>query len=542
MSSGAVSVTTPQPRILKQKLGTNTSITAVQSPARTVSKCYICDESTPNTSQRVTEASTSSSNTKLPNKIGRVVGDSFMVIISVDDVICTRCMTLFNHMDRLESDLEKVKTNILNNIYTKYCIEDEGRLGQPAPKLQKLNSGGVVQIGGNRVVQKIKNDDDDQERKPGIQPRIVTSVSNQKQIVATQLQQPQKKVTRKLYRCMLCEFQTPDLSKFQPHFAVCKQTNGHDCKICKKVFNSATALRNHSIEKHGQEQSELLSSNDEVTMHACHMCAFKTTSKQTMEDHLRVHKRVKPFKCRICAMRFETREEASTHARSEHPPPKNIFKCAQCNATYSQREQLQKHFEVHRNNQTHTVQTVQQQQSPQTFLSSTQKLLQDTIEEALRDSADPLDTKDIKFFSCNICSVTFIQENYYNQHMEAHKREEEDEKLDKQSQITIVSSAPTTTTTHNLIRSSARGTKSQAAGSNQQISDADLESIFEKMHSDKAEIEGANNANGAGGTNNSNENLVITTQANSGGQLTFNISIAPEDNDKQVITNVILSY
>lgn len=144
---------------------------------------------------------------------------------------------------------------------------------------------------------------------------------------------------------------------------------------------------------------------------------------------------------------------------------------------------------------------------------STQKLLQETIDEALRDTGDAGGPK-INFYSCHICSLTFVQENYYKHHMETHKSNK------KAGTATATSAA---SNANSLIRTDQRGINTQATivqtQQNTNISDSDLEIMFEKMHSDKAEIES--------NTNNS-ENLVITSQESSTGY-TFNITVAGQE-------------
>lgn len=60
-------------------------------------------------------------------------------------------------------------------------------------------------------------------------------------------------------------------------------------------------------------------------------CSFKTYEKATLEAHSRKHVKVKPFKCRICSARFETRELAGVHAKTHCP---DFFKCGTCSSTF----------------------------------------------------------------------------------------------------------------------------------------------------------------------------------------------------------------
>lgn len=142
LSSGAVTVTGPnQPRILKQKIvgsgQTGTTVTTVslgnnvqqqqQVVTTTVNRCYVCDDALgANQAQhQLTEMQTTHTTTKFPNKIGQLVGDAFMVIVSVEDVVCSRCTNLINYLDRLENDVERVRTNLMNLLHKKYGLNDD---------------------------------------------------------------------------------------------------------------------------------------------------------------------------------------------------------------------------------------------------------------------------------------------------------------------------------------------------------------------------------------------------------------------------------
>lgn len=207
---------------------------------------------------------------------------------------------------------------------------------------------------------------------------------------------------------------------------------------------------------------------------------------------------------------------------------------------------LVKHFETHKTQQQqHQVVQKQQQQIVQQIQTSaqlaqptqiavsqdltTQKLLQDTIDEALRETGES--GPKINFYSCHLCSLTFIQETYYKQHMEKHKRESSNKKGGSGSAATAAAGAASSVTTstvsntHSLIRTDQRNVANTPTTiiqtqPNTSISDNDLEIMFEKMHSDKAEIEGnANNADG----------VVITSHESSTGGYTFNITMANQD-------------
>lgn len=335
-------------------------------------------------------------------------------------------------------------------------------------------------------------------------------------------------------------------------------------------------------------------SNSTTPLYTCNHCQFKSTDKIAFDEHMRKHMagvKSKPFKCRLCAQRFETREAATTHAK-QHQGTNNVFKCGTCSMSFAKREMLVKHFEEHQqpqNTQQHHQQqqqqiqqqqmiNIKQQQAPQASqnMLTTQKLLQETIDEALSDSTTPVtntpstdvagaaSANNIRFFSCHICSLTFIQENYYNQHMETHRRGD-----------SSTTTATTTVSTHkknsNAVGNNSLSTLNAAAllseaaqqesnemghhnadlnvhhqqqqvssignAGNATISEADIESIFEKMHSDKGDNGMTTTTTSSGNGGGSNDQVVITSQAGSGGGITFNITIPGQEASGVVSTS-----
>lgn len=158
LSSGAVTVTGPgQPRILKTTRlpttggGTASNISAASQQQQNIMdtdsgvRCYICDELLlpTQTQTSLTEMCTTHTSTKFPNKLAQLVGEGFLVIVCNEDFVCSRCTNLVNYYDRLENDVERVKSNLLNLLNKKYGInEDSGGsnadAGSPPLKMQKL--------------------------------------------------------------------------------------------------------------------------------------------------------------------------------------------------------------------------------------------------------------------------------------------------------------------------------------------------------------------------------------------------------------------
>jgi hypothetical protein len=53
------------------------------------------------------------------------MGEGFMVVVSIEDMLCKRCAALLNHLDKLESDLNIVKQALTGYLKMKYGLLDD---------------------------------------------------------------------------------------------------------------------------------------------------------------------------------------------------------------------------------------------------------------------------------------------------------------------------------------------------------------------------------------------------------------------------------
>ncbi|KAH8415582.1 hypothetical protein KR222_005625 [Zaprionus bogoriensis] len=604
VTSGAVTVTGPgQPRILKTtRLATpgggggggsvgggaasNISAAAAQQQQSIMDSdagthCYICDELllASQTQTSLTDMCTTHTSTKFPNKLAQLVGEGFLVIVCNEDFVCSRCTNLVNYYDRLENDVERVKSNLLNLLNKKYGInEDSGGsnadAGSPPLKMQKLTGNAV-----NRTQEEAVGGDVLRTRKLVQQTTPVSQqmklASPQAGVVAGTQTQVQRKAT-KIYKCTSCDYKTSDMRLFNTHYETCKQQT-FQCKTCRKIFPHFGAMKQHMVRDHNTAMDNtcamchinfvnesslrkhmemnhatnvLVTSTTTIpaaaapvtaaaaaaaaaagvtesigvsgsALYTCNHCQFKSTDKGVFDEHMRKHVsgKPKPFKCRLCSQRFETRDAATVHAK-QHQANFSNFKCGQCSMSFPKRELLVKHAELHQSEKLASAGGGSQN-------LNTQKLLQETIDEALSDSvpaqagATVVATggeaeNNIRFFSCSICSLTFIQETYYNHHMETHRRDKKNATAGGGGGggTTALNSAATALLSDEPGDSGA-GAKEE---SNEQSAEADIESLFEKLHSEKNDSEKSNNKN----------EMVITSQEGSGG-LTFSITIPQVD-------------
>lgn len=401
-----------------------TKIVRCPIPQREAAKiCFVCDEVIVGPASMITETETIYSKEKITKKIARMVGDSFCVIVSEDDVICRRCSTLFNTMDKHEQDLENVRNRLRTLVNKKYGIDDE----EPPAKVQRVSNIESSVRSPSEVIRR-RNDT----------IAVVSPTS------------PVKRGPVKLYKCIACDFKTTDLSQFQPHSNECKGQKGNNHQSVATVVKStpSPATKVQTVNRFQKVGETTITRN----------LSPANTQRITPNQQRNVQQKVRPYKCKMCLERFETRESAQIHARIHT----NQLKANQdkrvllSNANSAQRHQ--------------------------------QKPLTEIIKEAL--SEDDQEGDILEFHSCNSCSLTFVNKKLYIQHMKTHENSNE---------------------------KSAVG-KSQSYGKSQDTL-GDLESIFEKMHSENSHTTSTNG----------DKNVMVTTQE---GGITYNITI-PQDEDAE---------
>lgn len=489
------------PRVIRQTIYASPQIQTTNI------KCFICDENIMGAPTSLKETETSTSREKVTKKLARLVGDEFCVIVSEEDVICRRCLTLFNTMDKYESDIQNVKTRLKGFINKKYGIDEPE---EPPVKIQRLNEQQLSGVHSSSSNNSINNNNyrwqnNSVEESPTRKVPAVTASVN-KETAESQLKHLANSKQRgpvKLYKCIACDFKTTDLNAFQPHSSVCKGQQQQQTKP-NTIISPQNRVNRVAYQNSPQQQQQQKAVSSPISQQvgrttiirssnssqfSCQQCEFKTNDRNLFADHQRNHMKLRPFKCRMCLERFATREAAQTHAKIHSG---NGMKCGICNRQFIKREVFEAHMKTHEKFKTVSQQEVIVMNKSNENVGTVQKPLTDIIKEALSEEDQDGVNEFIEFHSCNLCSLTFVNKKLYAQHMKTHE-------------------SPST----------VRIEESQTAygKSKSQITEGDLESIFEKMHSENVTI--------SNGSNNGNENILITTQ-DSGG-ITYNITIPQDD-------------
>ncbi|XP_043278725.1 uncharacterized protein pzg isoform X2 [Venturia canescens] len=113
-------------------------------------RCFVCDATVQGRRYALATCKTQSSRTRVIEKLGELVGERYVVVISEDDVICRSCANVINTLDRLECEMRGVKNTILRFLEHKYSLPEGElircsqvpRLGQP-PQITKSEAAKI---------------------------------------------------------------------------------------------------------------------------------------------------------------------------------------------------------------------------------------------------------------------------------------------------------------------------------------------------------------------------------------------------------------
>lgn len=89
--------------------------------------CFVCDIGVVGRYYALATCRTQTTKVRLIEKLGQLVGEEYMVVISEDDIICRGCATMINSLDRLEKELGSLRSMVLRYLEKKYEME-EGEL------------------------------------------------------------------------------------------------------------------------------------------------------------------------------------------------------------------------------------------------------------------------------------------------------------------------------------------------------------------------------------------------------------------------------
>nr|CAD7571462.1 unnamed protein product [Timema californicum] len=187
----------------------------------------------------------------------------------------------------------------------------------------------------------------------------------------------------------------------------------------------------------------------------CNICEFVSQDKRIFDNHLRKHVVLKLFKCKFCSKRFEDNELVRQHVDECHRSVS--YGCDTCPAVFERENELIEHTKSHE-----TLQLDQNEvgQGPveikgvgnldlTTEPTGLTNVDVSCTEQTVQNNANS--SEEIEFLICSTCSISFVNESMYSEHMKTHEDKDDNaliQPLDNssadtaQERYTFVSDSP----------------------------------------------------------------------------------------------------
>ena len=156
----------------------------------------------------------------------------------------------------------------------------------------------------------------------------------------------------KNYICNMCEKRLKRQSSLHLHLRQHTGTKNYMCDACDTTYFTASALRNHKVNKHMEVNETFL----------CTFCGKGFTKKANLESHItthtgerksrvrtkhkRVHTKAQNYLCKRCDNKFLNENPLDMHMLSMHSKTRH-FPCDECGKTVEYRKCLKKHMRRH---------------------------------------------------------------------------------------------------------------------------------------------------------------------------------------------------
>ena len=127
---------------------------------------------------------------------------------------------------------------------------------------------------------------------------------------------------KKFYSCKFCKFSSDSYEDAKAHSSTCFPKNFYfSCNFCDFKATTAVDRDNHIEEVHNNRQT--IGSLDSVHRVQCKLCGVNTTTKESMESHMRdfhgtATEPTDKIECKFCDLHFYSKDTYEKHVQVKH--------------------------------------------------------------------------------------------------------------------------------------------------------------------------------------------------------------------------------
>lgn len=286
--------------------------------------CFVCNNKVVGERVSLATAVAPQSKIGLPEKISQLIGDDFVVVVTEQDVVCKRCVSLLVHIDKLENELSLVKKAVLTYIKHKYNLPLDENSIVPAKK------GPPQAIGSKQD----RNESDESEARtepaiespppPPPQPLPILAPSTPAQQNASALTAASSGIRK---RPAPAKLKDGPLNSVKPKLPALDTTPQgapkmkiYKCGFCTFQSKELNNVRNHmKLHVKSNKTEEEPAATTPVSKPATTPSAV-TTSSAAAAAAASAKRRL--FRCQVCSSSFDEKIKCLEHISKEHTPKK----------------------------------------------------------------------------------------------------------------------------------------------------------------------------------------------------------------------------
>ena len=161
------------------------------------------------------------------------------------------------------------------------------------------------------------------------------------------------------FNCEKCGQSCKTKKKLKIHQYSHMENHPFKCDVCEKCFTTGASLRRHKI-THGSDHpykcdvcNKGFYRTDHLKLHQethqpvvkFDQCDKTFTMKQSLENHMKLHLDIRPFKCKECGKSYTRKKYLTAHVKTHSGGNSN--KCVFCNKSYTTSFYLKIHMDSH---------------------------------------------------------------------------------------------------------------------------------------------------------------------------------------------------